>query len=428
MKVIRNITILYTVLMLSGLAVLKILMGGSSFEKRDIAYYNDLLYQIREDYEQDLPLEEIEAKYDCCIVFSRELDSNTLAEAYEDHSLVMDFTSGGEYIGKVIWDDEIGQYEDYMDRNGRIFLIFWFGLLMAGYLLIFVIYRKMVRPVREMSAFSDEIAKGNLDIKLPIHKDNMFGVFVESFDIMREELIASRKREMEKDRAKKEMAAALSHDINTPVASIQAVCDVMEVKYSRKQSTPETEDTLEKVRAIRNKAETISRIMDNVMHVSMEELEKIEVDITSENSECIEQYLLNLRNYGNIILDDHISPCLVSIDRLRMEQVIDNVIGNSCKYAGTDIHVSFCEVGETAKGTAGGNGYIRITIRDSGPGVDERDLPLITDKYYRGASARNKTGYGLGMFLVKMYMEKQGGGVECYNDNGFVVELLVRKS
>ena len=38
-----------------------------------------------------------------------------------------------------------------------------------------------------------------------------------------------------------------------------------------------------------------------------------------------------------------------------------------------------------------------------------------------------RDGYGLGMYLVKWYMEKQGGGMNYYNDNGFVVELLIRK-
>ena len=101
-----------------------------------------------------------------------------------------------------------------------------------------------------------------------------------------------------------------------------------------------------------------------------------------------------------------------------MEQVIDNCVGNSVKYAGTDIHVSFDEVS---------GGYIRVRISDSGPGVSSEDLPLITEKYYRGRGASEKTGYGLGMYLVKLYMEKQGGGIEYYNDNGFTVELLLKK-
>ena len=72
--------------------------------------------------------------------------------------------------------------------------------------------------------------------------------------------------------------------------------------------------------------------------------------------------------------------------------------------------------------------YIKIRIKDDGPGVSEKDLPLITDKYYRSDAAKDKKGYGLGMYLVDMYMKKQGGGIEYYNDNGFVVELLVRKA
>lgn len=73
------------------------------------------------------------------------------------------------------------------------------------------------------------------------------------------------------------------------------------------------------------------------------------------------------------------------------------------------------------------NSFIRITIRDKGPGVPEEELPLVIEKYYRGKRSKDKSGYGLGLYLVKWYMEKQGGGMEYYNDGGFVVELLVKK-
>ena len=70
---------------------------------------------------------------------------------------------------------------------------------------------------------------------------------------------------------------------------------------------------------------------------------------------------------------------------------------------------------------------MKITIKDSGKGVKEEDLPLITQKYYRGSNSKQSTGYGLGMYLVKRYMEMQKGGMEYYNDNGFTVELLLKK-
>ena len=49
------------------------------------------------------------------------------------------------------------------------------------------------------------------------------------------------------------------------------------------------------------------------------------------------------------------------------------------------------------------------------------------DLVSRGSAAKGKTGFGLGLYLVRSYMEKQGGGVEVYNDGGFVVELYLKK-
>ena len=110
-----------------------------------------------------------------------------------------------------------------------------------------------------------------------------------------------------------------------------------------------------------------------------------------------------------------------------MEQVVDNIVGNSYKYAGTDIYVSFSETEEMTDEQGNKIKFLRITVKDSGPGVPECDLPLISEKYYRGSNTKEKTGYGLGLYLVKTYMERQGGGMEYYNDNGFTVELLVKK-
>ena len=109
------------------------------------------------------------------------------------------------------------------------------------------------------------------------------------------------------------------------------------------------------------------------------------------------------------------------------EQVIDNIIGNSVKYAGTEIRVSFDAVDDMLMPDGRSGSFIRIRISDSGPGVSEDDLPLIAQKYYRGSNASEKSGYGMGLYLVGLYMRRQGGDVEYYNDNGFTVALMLRK-
>jgi len=376
---------------------------------------------------------------------------------------------------KKIWNNLNANLEQGRDMMLKYVIIFWAVLLVIGIIFILVIHHFMIKPVKEMENFASEIAKGNLDVPLPIHRNNMFGSFTESFDIMREELKVSKEREFEAEKAKREMVAELSHDLKTPVATIRATCEVLDLKYKKEIEKIEvflkeqgntrnglqgaakevpvsgsqpgdvtkpddvTKDkdledrltnlkgNLEKIGYIYKKADTINELVGSVFRATLDDMQEIKIEPKENDSLIIESYFASLKEYGNIILDNHIPECLLIFDKLRMEQVIDNIVGNSYKYAGTDIHVSFAETEmlSTAKGAK--NIFIKITIRDSGPGVPEEDLPLLTEKFHRGGNAGDKQGYGLGMYLANHYMEKQGGGMEYYNDHGFVVEILVRK-
>ena len=354
-------------------------------------------------------------------------------------------------IYKKIWNNLNDNMVNGQNLMLKYMVIFWAVLLVLGYTLILMVYRFEIKPVSEMENFASEIAKGNLDVPLPIHKNNMFGNFTESFDIMREELKASKERELEAEKAKREMVAELSHDLKTPVATIRATCEVLDLIYRKDIEKLENElkakadnfnDTdkeeaeqrlsglksnLEKIGYIYNKSDMINELVGSVFRATLDDMQEIKIEPKENESITIESYFEGLKEYGNIIMDNHIPECLVYMDKLRMEQVIDNIVGNSYKYAGTDIHVSFDETEMVLPGNGNKASFIKITIRDAGPGVSEDDLPLLTEKFHRGSNAADKQGYGLGLYLANHYMEKQGGGMEYYNDNGFVVELLVKK-
>ena len=112
-----------------------------------------------------------------------------------------------------------------------------------------------------------------------MRRGNVYGGFTESFDLMREELRASKERELAAELAKREMMAELSHDIKTPVATIQATCEVLEMIYTKKREElqqesdnynmgnklQEVDSTLEKIGFISNKADTINQLVGNML-------------------------------------------------------------------------------------------------------------------------------------------------------------------
>ena len=446
MKALRRLVIVFTLFMLAGLLVFIADSRNSSFEKRDIVHYNDLLHRVQSDMEAGVEESEIENKYNCVIAMSKEINNPELASLYSNGAIILDLEVDGEYVGKVGWNDIVDDIDKTYGKFFKAALILWAAVFVCGYLLLLYLYLYFVRPTKELNDFAATIAKGDFDKSLPIRKNNMFGSFVEGFDIMREQLKASISRERESEIARKELVQGLSHDIKTPLAVIAATCEVVELKETRKLemlsgdsvteegektdkmvAVRESQDILSKVKTIADKAETISRLMNDVMHANLEDLEKVDVVPYEEESVIVEDFFGKLSDYGRIILENHIHPCLVYMDKKRMEQVVDNVVSNSGKYAGTDIHVSFSQTEEIPMADGSSATFIKITIRDNGPGVNPDELPLITEKYYRGSNSKNAIGYGLGLYLCKTYMDKQKGGMEYYNDNGFVVELLLRK-
>ena len=156
-----------------------------------------------------------------------------------------------------------------------------------------------------MRRYATEIAKGNLDVQLPMQKNSSYEGFIESFDQMREQLRASRMREMEAEQAKRQMMAELSHDLKTPVATIRATCEVLQAQIMKqKKEGQETEPVAgleEKIGYITNKAGTINELVQSVMHATIDDLEEVRVNVEECASPLIEGFFRELKEYGNIV-------------------------------------------------------------------------------------------------------------------------------
>lgn len=279
----------------------------------------------------------------------------------------------------------------------------------AGIMLYVYCEINIIKPFRKLQGFARRIASGNLDIPLEMDRSNHFGAFTESFDLMREELKKARENERSADRSKKELVASLSHDIKTPVASIKAVTELMLV-------TAHSEKEKSQLETINTKAEQINSLITNMFHATLEELQALTVNAAEIPSTAICE-LIKSADYEGKVKAFKIPSCLISADALRLQQVFDNIIGNSYKYAGTDIEINaFFE-----------EDRLVTEISDFGGGVSDEELPLILNKFYRGANSDTKSGYGLGLFISKYIMEQMNGDLSCENkQNSFKVKISLQ--
>jgi len=296
------------------------------------------------------------------------------------------------------------------DLKLQIFLCVYTGVFAAvGIWLYIYCERSILKPFRKLRRFARDVATGNLDIPLEMDRHGRFGAFTESFDLMREELKKARENERNADRSKKELVASLSHDIKTPVASIKAATELMLVK---------TRDEKEKIQLgrINEKAEQINSLITDMFHATLEELQELSVTPAEVQSTAISQLIQNA-DYKGRVKPFAVPDCIIVTDPVRLQQVFDNIIGNSYKYADTDIEVS----------ANFGNGFLVIDITDFGPGASDDELPLLFNKFYRGKNSGDKSGYGLGLHISKFLLEQMLGEIQCENHSGgFTVTLFLR--
>lgn len=420
----RTMAIFYTAVILLFGVLSFFTINKISAEQLDMVEVNNSFKQIeailddssRENWKEIS--EELENQYECTILFYDDSDyQSRLLECLKKGDVVLDYEHDGKLLAKISFVNTTINFEEQKEALMRIVLVAISAIWFLGMVLFVYFYMGYVRPFHKLKNFAGEVARGNLDMPLSMTKSNYFGVFTESFDIMREELRRAKENEYKANVSKKELVAELSHDIKTPIATIKAACEVIEVKSAKSEGIGGLE-LHDKVQLIEKKADVVEQLINNMFHATLEELEVLKVEPQEELSTCIDEMFKELQVYGNIHIENQIPQCLLWMDKLRMVQVIDNIVNNAMKYAKTDVHISYSQRD---------NGIL-IRIKDDGPGVPEEDLAKVSEKFYRGSNVAGENGSGLGLYLTKMFMEKMEGQMNCYNDNGFVVELFLRKS
>lgn len=304
----------------------------------------------------------------------------------------------------------------YMGMRNRMFLGFGIcglTILLVALLLGLYIQKNILVPFKRMEDFAGKVAEGKLDEPLLTEKNNMFGVFTESFDIMRAELAESRKREQALQRKEKELVASLSHDLKTPITGIKLSAELLKAKLMMQEigNLDQIADNIYK------KAEQMDFLVSDLFSYTLDDLSEFTVNCQDEESGVLNDIVKKNDDKGCIV-QSSIPSVLIYVDVKRLNQVIGNIIANSLKYADTQIDVNYRII----------EGYLEMQIRDYGPGVLEEELQLITNKFYRGKGMKDtkKEGSGLGLYISQTLMEKMNGEVICKSEgDGLSVILLI---
>ena len=388
----------------------------------DFVAINEIVRQSEKHWRNPQALDDMEFPYRFVLLdgagapryASHEGLPDSLTAAIRRGFVPADIVPEANVTGKVLVETSPdGARKQSQDRQRAFVLSAYVLLFVLNAAFLRALHATLVGPFGKLQSFAHKIAAGRFDEPLPMDKHNLFGLFTQSFDIMRASLQEARHRQLQAERAKKELAAQLSHDVKTPVTSIRIIAELLQTGASNPAAVG-------KLKTIQQKADQIDRLMNDLLHSAMEELGELKVNPAATESGVLRELIHSADPLSRARVGE-IPACLIELDRTRAEQVVGNIIANSYKYAGTPIDVAFQVSGE----------LLRMDITDYGPGVEPEELERIVTKFYRGVNAKaaNKEGEGLGLYIAKLLMERMGGSLEAMNrSGGFTVRLWIRLS
>lgn len=372
---------------------------------QDTVAVNEVVQSVKinwdslENYIDHTELDYVVLDFDGAVLYqTRPRLSESINAAISHKDTILDIEIGGEAVGRLIVynnDAQIFQSEKRTVIFAVMAAMFIQCGVCAGY--FFYVQRTVIKPFHKLEGFAERIAGGNLDIPLTMDRQNVFGAFTESFDMMRSELKKARTAEARANADKKELVAKLSHDIKTPVASIKAASEVGAALSTDEKSRGNYEQIIQK-------ADQINTLVTNLFSATLEELQELAVTPSDLKSGELRELLENA-DYLHRADIPSVPDCLLFADKLRLQQVFDNIFANSYKYADTKVNVMIYTE----------ESYLNVYIEDYGGGVDESELLLLKEKFKRGSNAKDIEGAGLGLYISDYCMKKMQGKLDVEN-------------
>ncbi len=266
--------------------------------------------------------------------------------------------------------------------------------ILVGTVLTLLVGSIPLRPLQDMLEGLQKLAGGDYSVRLKVLSLPMNRDIVNTFNTLAQELEHT-------EMFRSDFINNFSHEFKTPIVSILGFARLL------RRGNLSKEEENEYLEIIEQESERLSELATNVLDLTKVENQEILTDVTDFNlSEQIRDCVLLLEKkwtQKNLTPDLEFSECMISANEELLKQVWINLLDNTIKYSpeGGTFEVRIQHEGNS----------LIVQFKNYGPQIDEKDLPLIMNKFYQADTSHASEGNGIGLAIVKRVVELHGGSV-----------------
>lgn len=287
----------------------------------------------------------------------------------------------------------------------------------------------IARRLERLRAGTARLATGTLDKPIAVEGNDEIAGLARSFNSMAQELRQAALHERQMEQARRDLVAAVSHDLRTPLASVQAL---IEAVVDGVASDPETEARY--LRSVQHEITHLGRLVDDLFELAQIDAGVLRLqleqgslhDLISDTLASLQPqaHRQGIRLVGEV--KGEVDPVLMSPPKL--QRVLHNLIMNALRHTPADgtVWLRAMPTGQV----------VQVEVADTGEGIAPDDLPHIFDRSFRGERARTRpeiagtSGAGLGLTIARGLVEAHGGTmrVESEPGRGTRISFTVRRA
>lgn len=287
------------------------------------------------------------------------------------------------------------------------------GLIGGGLalLLALLLAYGLLRPVRDLTLASQQLASGDLSRRVPLHGQDELAQLGSAFNQMADSL-------QQAHQTRQAMTADIAHELRNPLAVQRAHLEALQDGIYAL--------TVENLNPVLEQNHLLTRLVEDLRTLSLADsgqltLDKTSVDLPELVSRAVERFTPQADSRQIQIRVDAAPGLAVLADPMRLEQILSNLLANALRYtpeSGTIWVRVFQDSGQAV-----------ITLRDSGPGFPEEALPHLFERFFRADPSRSRAqgGSGLGLAIARQLAQAHGGTLTAENSpqGGAVLRLAL---
>jgi signal transduction histidine kinase len=271
--------------------------------------------------------------------------------------------------------------------------------------------RPLAGRIERVRAGTAQIAGGRLDSEVPVEGHDEIAGLAEDFNSMTRALKEAAEREHEMERARRELIAAVSHDLRTPLASTRALIEALADGVA---DGPQTEGRY--LSSARKELAHLSRLVDDLFELAridagVLQLRLEEASLHDLISDTISGFQPQAERRGVRLVGEvsgDIDPVLMNPPKL--QRVLHNLVSNALRHTPAD--------GTVALRAKPRGAEVQVEVADTGEGIAPEDLPRVFECSFRGERSRPRPGRdeapgaGLGLAIARGLIEAHGGTID----------------